>query len=377
MNKNLLLLLCCVQFLLIACEKEDAASKMKIKFSDPQAIIYKEAGANSTASNSTTTNASQADDASKLFQIDKQGNVTAVIEGVDVSLVYPFSDGLIIYLSSGEIYSVYLDNSYLQLPSNVGDFSGENDNGDLFFSNGYFLRKSSHAIEKVQTTLTMPYIQYVTGNFAILSGDNITQAFNTVSNERFNIGNCSSQLVALSRERALVKGCEGTSVMDMKTGSKSEADIFTMNGEAIYTGNGAIVLTPEAANMANIYDQGVYGLGFIDTNGKMVLLSNEGFKPGSMSCMNCGEPNTVLFASGNYYIVRELDKVSVVRKGDISKKVILTGYNVTSVSINNNKVYFIAEDKYGVRIAGVYNLLDNSTQMLETQEEFDRVFTLK
>ncbi len=377
MKKSLLSLLCCLQFLFSACEKEDAASKMKLSFSDPQAILFNNVSKGGTSTNSTTATFSQAAEAGSLFQIDKQGNVTPVVEGVEISLVKPFSKGAVVYLATGEIFCLYLDNTSLQLPSDVDEFKGENENGDLIFAKGYIVRKAGQKIEKIQSTLPQTYVQYTSGNFAVINGGSVMQAFNTVSNERFNIG-CNAFLLALNQEQGLVQECSaGTSILNMKTGSKSQAEIQSLLGESVYTGKGAVILSPEVASMAGFREQGAYGLGYVDTDGKLSLLSNEKFSPGSSRCVFCGEASSILFVSGDHYVIREIDKVSYVKKGDPAKKVILSGYNVTSVSLKNSTVYFLAEDKFGERVAGIYSLLDGTTHMLETQEEFDQVFTLK
>jgi hypothetical protein len=113
-------------------------------------------------------------------------------------------------------------------------------------------------------------------------------------------------------------------------------------------------------------------LGHIDNLGEFTMFAH-GFNPGSGGYW-AGQ-SKLLFVTDNHYIVRELTQISVVKKGESTKKSILLGYNVISISVKGDKVFFIAEDNLGNKKTGFYSLTTEETIFVITQEEFNEIFT--
>ena len=162
----------------VSCDSEDAEpdtplnpdTPVNINFdlSDAQAIVFQEAGAaNGRTATSESTN---------LFKVDSDGNVSSVIDSIEVTLARTFSQGLYVEISDGQTsnirrFYVLLDNSYEEIEDEIGgEYKGENENGDLIFSDVSILRANSLAVEKLQTTLDFPTVQSISGNLAIIRG---------------------------------------------------------------------------------------------------------------------------------------------------------------------------------------------------------------
>jgi len=339
------------------CDK-DKDPKFKVNFSNSQALLLKNKKQKSNSSNETT-----------LFQIDEKGNVVPVIDGVTVNYVKTFSYGAYIEVNNGKKYIIYLDNTYIKLPDNV-NFVGENEEGDLIFSDVSMIKKGTTELKKMQTALNNPRIQSMSGNFAVIIDYNagITQIYNTVGGERYNIMSCNGpRIVALNKERALINDCQENALIDIKTGIRSISDVGMWNGEHIYLKNGAVI-------MSQGFSEYGFGIGIVDINGNLEIICNDGFSV-EAACMNCGYPNFALFHSGDYFVVKELTQISVVKIGELTKKSILIGYNVISISVKGDKVFFIAEDNFGNKKLGFYSLTTEETILIITQEEFDEIFT--
>lgn len=360
----------------ISCESDKSADdnseeliENSLNFSNPKAILLK---------NTSTSKESVKGEEKlfKLFQVDENGNITTLLEGITVKNVTCFSKGLLIQLSNDNFYCLYVDNTYFKLPDDFdARFKGENENGDLIFSDLSVIRNSSLTVQKIQSSLNNPYVQSISGNFAIVGSQTTFQILNTVSGERFNVNNCNGpRMVALNKTKALIDDCQGSALFDMASGQRTEAGLRMWNNEHLYLPKkqAAVILNQGAG----IQDQTKYGLMFVFSTGISTSICNEGFNPGGSSCMNCGDENSVLFHSDGYFVIKELDKISVVKLGDNSKKVILSGYNVISISVKNSKVYFIAEDTLGAKVAGIYKLLDDGIQIFKTSDEYSKVFTL-
>ena len=361
--------------LFFSCKKENNNETAKVfnpHFSNPQAILLQIKDAPKNASKSSVSTVAGT---ANLFQLDGGGNISPIVDSVNVTNVVSFSNGLILTLDNNDRYIVYLDNTFFKLPSSFeADLKGENENGDLVFSDVSIIRRFSQEITKLQTTLTNPSVQSMSGNFAIIHGGSVFQIFNTVTNERYNVNDCNGPvMVALNKYKALINDCQGNALITMANGQRVNADVSMWNGEHLYLKDGAAIMNQGTG----IQDQSMYGLGIVDIMGRLTIICNDGFKPGSSACMNCGAENAVLFAYGDYFIIRELDKISVVKRGILTKKVILSGYNVTSVSVNADKVFFIAEDNLGKRKAGIYSLVTDITTILDSQVQFDRVLTIR
>lgn len=362
----------------ISCESDNGGDdnteikliENSLNFSNPKAILLKSTSITSKESVKGET------ELFKLFQIDENGNVTTFLGDITVKSVTCFSKGLLIQLSNNNYYCLYVDNTYFKLPNDFdAKFKGENENGDLIFSDLSVIRNNSLTVQKIQSSLNNPHVQSISGDFAIVCSETTFQILNTNSGERFNVNNCNGpRMVALNKTKALIDDCQGSALIDMKSGLRTEASLRMWNNEHLYLPNkqAAVILNQGAG----IQDQSKYGLLFIFSNGISTSICNEGFSLGGGSCMNCGDENSVLFHSDDFFVIKELNKISVVKLNDKSKKVILSGYNVISISVKNSKVYFIAEDILGSKVTGIYKLLDDKIEIFKTSGEYSKVFTL-
>ena len=125
-----------------SCKPLEPKIELKVQFSNPQAILLKHSSASQNAKSRASTN----ENGTTLFQIDGNGNVVPVIEGVTILQVKPFSYGLFVLIESNQwkSYIIFLDNTYIELPERycyLYHFVGENDEGDLIFSDVYMIKK--------------------------------------------------------------------------------------------------------------------------------------------------------------------------------------------------------------------------------------------
>ena len=363
-----------------SCEKdkngkdENENTELKINFSNPQAVFLKNSSS-FKSSKSNNLKKSELGDGATLFQLSENGDVLPVVEGAVVTSVKPFSYGLFVTVKN-ECYIIYFDNTYIKLSTDYIEFIGENEDGDLIFSDVSMIKKGSTELKEMQTALTNPRVQSMSGNFAVIVGNGIFQIYNTVDGERYNINGCNGpRIVALNKEKALINDCQENGLIDIKTGIRSNVDnqyVRSWNGECVYLKDGAVLMSQGfAPNFSG------YGIGVVDIYGNVEVVCNDGFNSdsGDGACMNCGNENSVLFVSNNHYIVRELTQISVVKKGELTKKSILTGYNIINISVSGDKVFFIAEDNLGNKETGFYSLTTEEATLIITQEEFDSVYT--
>ncbi|MBT1705765.1 hypothetical protein [Chryseosolibacter indicus] len=312
-----------------------------------------------------------------LFKITSDGTVEPTAEGVKVFSVTALSSGLYLEILSGgstRSFHIRLDNSYTEIDRSAGMLVGENEYGDLVFQNVSIFRLATGILEKLQTTLNNPRVQSLSGNLAIIQDGSIYQILNTHSNVRYNVAGCNGPAMVAFKgsNKAIIDDCSLKVLIDMTDGSRSEAEIFGWNHEALSVGSKIGILS-QGLNL-----EGGYRIGLIDDTGKVDVVSQYAFTPGSGSCMNCGYPNTVLFYAADYFIVRELDKVTIVKNGgDGTAEQILTNYNVTSVSVKDHLLYYLAETNKGSAVTGVYNLLEKTNKVILDGKSFDQVLTFK
>lgn len=309
---------------------------------------------------------------SNLFKLNAQGAIEAAIENVEIDRVETLKGGIFVVTSTGRKFYVGMNNDEIEITAN-GDYKGQNNNGDLIFSDGSIFNTSDGTTEQLQTTLDQPRIQSLSGNFAVVTDNSIYQIFNTIDGKRYNINGCNGPaILALSDTKAIVDDCQPQWIINMNDGTRQDSELVGWNHEGIQTYDGAVLLGQSFTETGT-----AYGLAHVDYEGKVTILSEYGFQPGSSSCMNCGYPNEVLYNTGDYYVVRELTKVTVIQRGNPDPEFILTGYNVTSISLDSNLVYYLAEDNTGNPITGIYNLETKQNQVLSEDMAFDQIQVLK
>ena len=252
------------------------------------------------------------------------------------------------------------------------EYIGENTDGDIIFSDLTIFRADTSKLEPLNTALVNPYPLFMSGNFLIITDGNIYQVFDSKTNLRYNIANCNGpRAVALSETKILIDDCSNDKVMDISDGTRTPLDTSATNGatgnpnhEWVEVSDGAIFVMQWCVDEAQDYN-----LCHINQNGELSAISNEEFNPNSL-----GNPGSInnknLFVSGNNIIVKELNQISLVQRGNGSKKAILAGYNILGISIKGDKVYFTAEDNLGNAVSGEYVISTDETVTYTTDYEF-------
>ncbi|PWJ41099.1 hypothetical protein [Sediminitomix flava] len=352
---------------LLESSEDDVQLDLEFDLSGAQAIMLQNSSSNGRVSGTTTN----------LFKVDTEGNVSPVVDDVSVYLVRTLPKGLYIEIYVGSnrkrFYALF-DNSFTEIKEKVGNyFLGANENGDLVFSDFSIFRFDSKTIEKPQTTLSDPSVQSLSRNLAVITDYSIFQVFNTVSNVRYNIQGCNGPQVEafMGNEKALVNDCTNEAIMDMTDGSRTGIEEFSQwNHETLPLEEGIIVLT-QGRGGSNFY-----GLSLVTAEGNRTFLTDDIFQPGSTTCSNCGDPNTVLYGAEQFLVIRELNKVSVVdRNNNNIVTSILDGLNVTNISLEGTLVYYLAEDNMGTPITGVYDLSNGENTVLDNQTQYDDIQT--
>lgn len=314
----------------------------------------------------------------ELFRIDSSGSIHSASENVSIVDFAIYGDSIFVSAqllyedgTSGDsaYFLVISDGSYQELEV-PGMPVGENEIGNLVFQDASVYNPATGTLTELTTTLDEPGVQSMSGNFAVIGDDSIFQAFDTATSYRYNIAGCNGpSLVALDQSTALVDDCGGDTLIDMTTGSRSSAEITGWNHESIYIGNGAVILSQSMPGSGSGFH-----LGFVATDGTVTSMISDDMDPGSSWCMNCGTPNTVLFGDGDWFVVRELDQITVVDWPALSdQKTILSGYNVTSIDVVDTIVYFVAEDSLGNAVAGTHNLETDQTELFDTTTALETI----
>ncbi|WP_436517401.1 hypothetical protein [Ekhidna sp. To15] len=369
--KNLTFIHLLIATVLIGCSSEDPLPETPINFDlfDARAIVFKQASSDDSNINGN------------LFKVDNSGKISAVIDSATVTFARTFSKGLYVEIREDGApdvrrFYVYHNSSYLEIEDEInGEYKGENENGDLIFSDVSILRASSLEIDKLETTLDFPTVQSLSGNLAIITDNSVFQIFNTVSNVRYNVNGCNGPRMEAFPEStmAILDDCSNQILIDISNGNRTVADISSWNHESLRVSDGIIVLNQA---MSEVGDFTNYALGHFDTNGNLSVLTENIFQPGSSSCMNCGLPNEVLFGNDEYLVVRELNKISLVNRNENNSiSTILDGYNVSKVSLGDHLIYYLAEDNLGNPLIGVYDILNKTNQVLDSETSFDEIQT--
>lgn len=344
---------------------------LDFNLSGAQAVVFQKPKINGRTTDTEDAN---------LFKVDKDGNITPIIDSATVVFAKAFSQGVYIEIDDEREqrrrrFHVLLNNSFKEITEELGTYKGENENGDLIFSDVSILRASTVTVDKLQTTLTSPTIQSISGNLAIITDNSIYQIFNTASNVRYNINGCNGPRMEafVGSTKALVDDCSGNILIDLSNGNRSKADINGWNHESLRVSDGIIVLGQSISQVGNFSNS---ALGHVDPTGKLTVLTDNIFQPGTSFCMNCGDPNAVLFGGDKYLVVRELNKISVVdRANNNTVTSILDGFNVTKLSLNGDVIYYLAEDNLGKPIVGKYSISTAKNQVLDNQTLYEDIQT--
>src|SRR5687767_4183387 len=214
-------------FVALSCNDEGgnhiSPANLDFNLSGARAILYSEEGVSSGRSTAGETH---------LFKIDDSGNITPVLEGIQVLSAHAISWGIIVTIldeaqSDGyRTFYVKADNTFGEIQGTIGKLIGENDNGDVVFSNCAILRKATLRLEDILTTLNAPTVQAMSGNFAIVTDNSVFQILNTVTGMRYNVGGCNGpRIVAMDATHSLLDDCQNAIVIDMTTGQRIEGDI--------------------------------------------------------------------------------------------------------------------------------------------------------
>ncbi|MFW7381103.1 MAG: hypothetical protein ACOH5I_19975 [Oligoflexus sp.] len=75
-------------------------------------------------------------------------------------------------------------------------------------------------------------------------------------------------------------------------------------------------------------------------------------------------------------IIKELSQISLIERGVDSKTAILSGYNVTSVSVKDGVVYYTAEDNQENPVIGKYDTAASTNTTLDSGKKYIKITTL-
>ncbi len=372
MNRLILINKSCLIFFIsvfiFSCSSGGGGNSPKFDISGAKAFVLvksKQGGMNAPSSFYEKNSDSNSQNSNcRLLKINNADELVPVCDESTISNFEVFKGGVFVSTVKGN-YLVFPEGEPVGVE---GYFLGVNEQGDVILSNASIYRASSKSIEKIQTNFSDPYFARASGNFVMLEswsmGERGIQVLDTISLARYNIANCNgSRVAALSKHKLLVDDC-GPILMDIRDGSRTEIAGMTFGPEFLSTSDGAVFLG---------WCPGGWGenwLCHVDSTGENVtnILTTD-LNPN----FGYDYKNTALFGTGDYFVVKELNKITAVRVGVDSPIEILSGVNVISISVKGSSVYYVAEDYFGKKITGVYDLSKETDFIFDINEEVEKI----
>ncbi len=303
-----------------------------------------------------------------FFGIDADGNIREASNNAQVEQFFPVPGAVYIELVGGKQTHVQIESEIATSFAIEETYVGHNHNGDLIFGHGTIFRAAALAVEPLQTTLTDPKIVQVSGNFARIDGEGeLRQVLDTVTGKRINVGACApgqATIAALSATRLLISDCEtGGSLIDMTDATRTDtiADMSFGPNEFVEQSDGVIV--------------GNSGLKHYSPEGVVTEIAAGDLRlaPG---------PNA-LFANDTHIVVRRINEIAVIKRGeavvnldDTPAPLIVEDANIIRVSLTGNEVYYLAEDRDGVPLFGIYNLATQKKNERVNDKSFSELKTV-
>ena len=310
-----------------------------------------------------------------LFKVYKNKSLSPA-SNIRVSEVYPSKSGTLIFTEMGKRILIKKDGTIDEVSINA-PYKGVSGNGDHVFEDLSIYRASQGKIDWLETNLLNPKVQMVSGSLLVLSGDkDKAQVFNIKNKAKFNLTDCyDPQAIAISSKKALINGCGVDSqILDLSNGSLKPIDTSPTNGawgtrnhEWAKASDGVILLQKSCVPGSKAYN-----LCHVNKEGVISALSKDEFDPAASGYTgSIGNQN--LFVDGDYIIVKEATQISLVERKVRRKVPILLGFNVTTISVNQGEVYFVADDSFGNPIGGVYNIKRAQTLLVIGEGKFREI----
>jgi hypothetical protein len=349
--------------ILACCSEDDKKQELTVDISGAEAFAFFDANKSAGGRIKQTPQENEI-----LFKIDADGNITPASEGVAIGWVRTIRDGVLLYaiVENGVApvwYVVNRNNEMYKFDRNMGEYVGENDEGDLIFADGTIFRRSTQTLDKIQSSFDYFTVQAVSGNFAIIISFRPTitrQVVHTVSGVRRNLCDVSYQIIAIDNDKVFVGDCNrsGSSYMNITDGTFTETGIYVLNTGTIRTPTGFATVGEDQTLMKTMLRE---------YNTALTTTFETEYTPESVV--------KDMSTTGDYFIIKELNRITAVKRGESAATVILSEVNVLSYSVGNGRVYYLAEDLFGNPVTGYYELTSGENVVLSDDMEFNTILT--
>jgi len=319
-----------------------------------------------------------------LYMADAQGRIAPIIDNFEVKDVRVTTNGIYVLTNYGTTaFFVKFDNSWLELKE-VGTYKGENDNGDLVFSNLAILNTKTLTVDRSQVLPATSYVHVNSGNLSLIVNANGNRLVNHVTRKGYDLPDCISKNENMAsynnNKMAIIGDCsagEGTKrYFDMETGAYTTSNQLQLNHENLRLANGDLV----ALQLPYAYKYGgiEYTLTYLTAAGQVTAKSDIGLYLDDASVpssrFKIGEPNKVLYSSDKYYLVKETDRVTLLDKTTLNKKgEVLVGFFEKMITVDGSLLYYSGSDDYGHTVSGVINLDTKQDVVLDTTNQFSNI----
>lgn len=253
----------------------------------------------------------------------------------------------------------------------IGSFIGESTQQLIVFSNVDTYDTKAYQLSRINTSLQDPTVRQLSGDFVLLysgSGSStIYQVFDIPTSIRYNVIN--TKILALSDIRLLISG----GVMDIRDGSTSSAinDGFWNNESITEFNNIGGLLLSQSHNGIACTGHPQFCVYSVDETGLASLVVPQSFDTvyGDVG----GNDPIVLFADSSYIIIKEITKISIIKRSDNSVSTVLNGLNVLTVTYKNGMIFFTAEDNLGNAKNGKHDIALDKTAFYENISELNKI----
>ncbi|MDF1880304.1 hypothetical protein JHD50_03125 [Sulfurimonas sp. MAG313] len=233
-----------------------------------------------------------------------------------------------------------------------GFFVGETDERKLIFSNADTYDLNTLNVQTISTNLGLPFVTGLSGNFITIqnSSGTISQVLDTLTSLRYNIN--SSSILSLNKTDVLMSGLLFNIVTNEVNTTINDGSLGTENIAS--KGAFAALVIGESQNGVTCIEEGKSCIYVFEANASSSIIGTNGYD--IATTVTNGIENEILFSDENYIIVKELSQVSIISRLDFSVQIVLSDLNIASISYKKGKLYFIAEDKFGLRRNGRYDI---------------------
>jgi hypothetical protein len=349
--------------ILACCSEDDKKQEFTVDISGAEAFAFFDANKNAGGRIKQTPQENEI-----LFKIDADGNITPASEGVAIGWVRTIRDGVLLYaiVENGVApvwYVVNRNNEMYKFDRNMGEYVGENDEGDLIFADGTIFRRSTQTLDKIQSSFDYFQVEAVSGNFAVIISFRPTtaqQVVHTVSGMRRNLCDSYYEIMAVDNDKVFAVDCNGSgsSYMNITDGTFTETGIYAFHPGTVRTPTGFAIVGEDQTLMKTMLRE---------YNTALATTFETEYTPESVV--------KDMSTTGDYFIIKELNRITAVKRGESGATVILSEVNVLSYSVGNGRVYYLAEDLFGNPVTGYYELASGENVVLSDDMEFNTILT--